>query len=285
MIISGREVGEKILLEIKKEIDQARTTPCLAVLLVGDHPASMSYIKMKRKACETVGIKSELFHYDPTVTQKEMADKIKALNADKNVHGILLQLPLPTQLDQEALISMISPDKDVDGFHPSNLGKLLAGFAPPFIPCTPLGIYTLLERSHFEMKGKNIVVLGRSRIVGMPLAALLSSKMYGNATVTVCHSQTKNLADHTQKADILIAAMGSPHFVTAAMIKEGSVIIDVGINRVEDPTREKGFRLVGDVVFEECFKKAQAITPVPGGVGPMTVAMLMYNTWQACSKS
>jgi methylenetetrahydrofolate dehydrogenase (NADP+) / methenyltetrahydrofolate cyclohydrolase len=285
MIISGKQVADQILSEIQEKIEsfQGSLKPHLAVVLVGNHPASMSYISMKQKACRKVGIKTTLHRFEDSISQEELTKAIEGLNKNSEVHGILLQLPLPYHLSQEHFIELISPQKDVDGFHPLNLGRLLAGETNGFIPCTPLGIYELLARSHIPLNGAHVVILGRSRIVGMPLAVLLSQKLGANSTVTICHSATKEMESHTQKADILVAAMGRAQFVKADMIKKGAVVIDVGINRIDDPLIAKGYRLVGDVAFDEVSQKAKAITPVPGGVGPMTVALLMQNTWKAFS--
>lgn len=285
-IISGRDIAENILLRLQKKIDATgiNQTPHLAVILVGDHPASLSYISMKRRACEKLGIDSELHHFDQTISEKQLREAIEQLNCDPYVHGILLQLPLPPHLRQETFIELISPKKDVDGFHPLNLGRLIVGEEPTFIPCTPLGVYELLKASTETIEGKNIVIVGRSRIVGMPLSILLSQKHRGNATVTLCHSATHALASHCNKADILIAAMGRAEMITEDYVKEGAIVIDVGINRVDAPETEKGYRLVGDVAFDRVKDKVSAITPVPGGVGPMTVAMLMQNTLQAFSE-
>jgi methylenetetrahydrofolate dehydrogenase (NADP+) / methenyltetrahydrofolate cyclohydrolase len=283
MILSGKQIADQILDEIQEKIQNGsrKRPPHLAVVLVGEHPASLSYIAMKQKACEKVGIESKLHHFQSTISQQELTEVIQKLNQDPKVDGILLQLPIPDHLSQEHFIELISPEKDVDGFHPINLGRLLAGETGGFIPCTPLGIYELLNRGQIVTKGAHVVILGRSRIVGMPLAVLLAQKQGANSTVTICHSASFNIKALAKEADILVAAMGKAEFVTADMVKEGAVVIDVGINRVEDPSKEKGYRLTGDVSFEAVSQKAKMITPVPGGVGPMTVALLMHNTWKA----
>lgn len=272
MIIDGKAIADSILEEIKASL---QTKPILTVLQVGDHPASTTYIAMKRKACAKVGIESKLVLLPKTISENDLLLEIETLNRGPT-SGILLQLPLPLHLDPHRLLEAIDPRKDVDGFHPINMGKLVLGL-PGFIPCTPLGIQVLLERSHISVEGKRVVIVGRSQIVGMPLATLLMQKRKGcNATVTVANSSTPNLAEVTNQADIVVAAIGKPLFIKKSMIKEGAVVIDVGINRI-------GNQLVGDVDFEEVKDKCSAITPVPGGVGPMTVAMLIHNTVLACA--
>ncbi len=272
MILSGKAVADEIKLELKAQIETLPSSPGLAVILVGNNPASESYIKMKRQACQAVGITSFFHPFPESIREDELLEFIQKQNADPKVDGILVQFPLPSHISTEKVIEAIDPNKDVDGFHPINMGKLLLGLKGGFIPCTPLGIKVLLERSHISVEGKDVVIVGRSQIVGKPLAALFLQNTRGcNATVTVIHSKSSHFVEHTKRADILIAAMGSPHFIKADMIKEGAVVVDVGINRLENS-------LVGDVDFNEVEKKCQAITPVPGGVGPMTVAMLLQNT-------
>ena len=250
-------------------------------MLVGDVPASQVYVRTKRKACEHVGLSSVLHTPAGDIPEAQLLALIDQLNDDPTVHGILIQLPLPDHVEEAKVIERLSPSKDVDGFHPSNVGKLVIGM-DTFKPCTPAGVQELLVRSGIEIAGKHAVVIGRSNIVGKPMANLLVQKHKdANATVTVCHSRTRDLATLTRQADILIAALGSPHIVTADMVKEGAVVIDVGINRVDDASAKKGYRIVGDVDFDAVSQVASAITPVPGGVGPMTVAMLMVNTLKA----
>ncbi len=256
-------------------------TPGLAAVLIGDDPASAIYVRNKGRACNEVGMFSETFHHPASTSQEELMDLMDRLNVDDRFHGILLQLPLPDHLDEAEVIESVIPPKDIDGIHPFNLGKLVQGM-PDFIPGTPAGIQQLLLRNGYDPAGQHVVVCGRSNIVGKPLSILLMQRREGsNATVTVCHTRTKNLADITRQADILVAAMGQPKAITADMVKEGAVVIDVGINRVDDNTRRQGYRLVGDVDFEAVADKAEAITPVPGGVGPMTIAMLLVNTLTA----
>ncbi|MCH9609478.1 MAG: Bifunctional protein FolD protein [Chlamydiales bacterium] len=275
MHISGKKIADKLLEGYRLEVERLGMRPKLAVVLVGKHAPSEAYVRMKEKACSKVGVDSPLFRFPENVSEKRVLDQVHALNQDSSVHGILVQLPLPEQIDESRIIDAIDPKKDVDGFHPVNLGKLLLGEEKGFIPCTPLGVQVLLEESKIATAGKHVVIVGRSNIVGKPLAALLMQKKKGaNATVTVVHSQTENLSEITRSADILIAAMGKPRFIRQEMVKEGAVVIDVGISRVEG-------KLIGDVDFESVSKKCQAITPVPGGVGPMTVAMLIHNTIQS----
>lgn len=280
-IIDGKLIASQIRQEIKQEIahleKKYHTRPGLAVILIGDDPASKIYVRNKEKACQEVGIDSEEYLLSTEISQNELFRLIDDLNKKPNIQGILVQLPLPKGFDKEEILSRISPAKDVDGFNPVNLGRLFAG-SPHFIPCTPLGIMELLNRQGIEVDGKQAVVIGRSLLVGRPTAWLLIQK---HATVTICHTHTKNLAQLTRQADIVIAACGRPGLIKAEMIKKGAVVIDVGINRVPDPSSEKGYRLVGDVVFEEVVRKASLITPVPGGVGPMTIAMLLKNTLKA----
>ena len=248
-------------------------------MLVGDHPASASYVRGKKKAAAEVGIESTVHRRADSISQHELLNLVRTLNTDDSVDGILVQLPLPDHIDQHAVIETIDPAKDVDGFHPQNLGRLLIGM-PQFVPATPAGIMVLLRRALDDLSGQRAVVVGRSNIVGKPLAALLMQRD-ANATVTVCHSRTRDLAAHTREADIVVAAVGQPKLITADMVREGVTVIDVGINRVDDDSRERGYRLVGDVDYDAVAPKAHAITPVPGGVGPMTIAMLLRNTLRA----
>jgi methylenetetrahydrofolate dehydrogenase (NADP+) / methenyltetrahydrofolate cyclohydrolase len=259
-------------------------TPALAVVLIGDNPASASYVGSKVKACAECGIKSIKKEADESISETELLSMINDLNKDASVHGILVQLPLPDHIDENRVIETIHPDKDVDGFHPVNTGRLVAGIAC-LTPCTPAGIPELISRSGYEIPGKHAVIIGRSNIVGKPLMNLLVQKgKNANCTVTCCHSGTPDLATYTKQADILIAAIGVAEFVTADMVKPGALVVDVGINRVDDDSRERGYRLVGDVDFDSVSKVAEAISPVPGGVGPMTVAMLMKNTVAAATR-
>ena len=280
-IISGKAIAEQMRGELVQQIAALRergVRPGLAVVLVGEDPASEVYVRNKRRTCEELGIASFAHDLPANCTEKRLLNLIGKLNEDPRVHGILVQMPLPKHISEAQVLNAIAPEKDVDGFHPVNVGKLLNG-EPAFAPCTPAGCQELLMRSGNDPAGKHVVILGRSNIVGKPLAALLMQKAAGaNATVTVCHSRTRNLAAITRQADILVAAIGIPEFVKGRMIKERAVVIDVGINRIEDPTRASGTRLVGDVDFAQAVKKARAITPVPGGVGPMTIIMLMKNT-------
>jgi methylenetetrahydrofolate dehydrogenase (NADP+)/methenyltetrahydrofolate cyclohydrolase len=261
--------------------DGSDSRPTIALIRVGEDPASKVYVKSKVKACEYCGIESRNIHLPEDTPEDEVLGLLDQLNRDPDVNGILLQLPVPKQIDSDKAINLIDPMKDVDGFHPENLGRLAAGH-PRFVACTPLGIMELLLRNGVETSGKRAVVIGRSVIVGKPMALLLSLKgPGGDATVTVCHSRTDDIAAYTREADIVVAAMGRPGFLTADMVKEGAAVVDVGINRVDDPAAKKGYRIVGDVDFETVAEKTSFITPVPGGVGPMTVAMLMANTYRA----
>ena len=260
-------------------------TPGLAAVLVGDNPASSTYVRMKGKACDEAGLYHETIRLKSETTEAELLALIERLNADHKIHGILVQLPLPKQIDAQRVLHRVSPGKDVDGFHPENVGKVSIGDPTGFRPATPYGVQQLLVKSGIETKGRHAVIVGRSNIVGRPMAALLlQDGPGGNATVTVCHSRTRDIRSVTRLADILIVAIGKPEFVTGDMIKPGAVVIDVGVNRVEDPSTKKGYRLVGDVQFAEAKQVAGAITPVPGGVGPMTITMLLYNTVQAASQ-
>lgn len=284
-ILSGKELAETMRQEIKQEIDELKEkynlVPGLAVVLIGDNPASVSYVRGKEKACAAVGILSREYKFDTDYREGELLKLIKDLNQDSVIHGILVQLPLPDHINEESVLYAIDPDKDVDGFHPVNIGRLMIG-APGFLPCTPHGIQQLMLRNGIEVAGKHVVIVGRSNIVGKPLAMLLVQKKEGaNATITMCHTGTKNMADLTRQADILVVAAGRAHTVNADMVKPGAVVIDVGVNRIADATKKSGYRLIGDVEFEEVSAKASAITPVPGGVGPMTITMLLYNTVQS----
>lgn len=286
--ISGAEIAEQIRTELRTEIAALKergVTPGLAVVLVGDDPASQSYVRTKGKACEELGVFSQTIVRPSSTPEDELLALIDSLNADPRIHGILVQLPLPKHIDENKVILRIDPDKDVDGFHPINVGKMLIG-EPGFLPCTPHGIQEMLVRSGNDPEGKHVVVVGRSNIVGKPVAAILVQKKKGaNATVTIAHSRTKDLASVTRTADILIAAIGSPKLIKADMVKEGAVVIDVGSNRIEDPSAKRGYRWVGDVDFDAVKEKASAITPVPGGVGPMTIVMLMKNTILSASRT
>ncbi len=282
-IIDGKALAQRVREQIAREVEERLAAglprPGLATVLVGDNPASQVYVRMKHKACEQVGIRSFGYTLPATASQEEVENLVAELNANPEVHGILVQLPLPPGLDEERVLGRIDLRKDVDGFHPLNIGRLAQkGREPLFVPCTPLGILFMLDEVGVTLEGAEAVVLGRSNIVGMPMALLLLRR---NATVTVCHSRTRDLPAVTQRADVLIAAVGRPEMVRADWVKPGAVVIDVGVNRVEDPTTEKGYRLVGDVAFEEVKEVAGAISPVPGGVGPMTIAMLLKNTLRA----
>ena len=283
-IISGPEVSAEIYGELRERIEKLKsegTTPGLAVILVGDDPASQVYVRNKGKKCEELGMHSETIVLPKETTEEELLARIDALNKDPSIHGFLVQLPLPKHIDEDKVIEAIDPSKDVDGFHPMNVGRMLIG-KPGFLPATPAGVQQMLVRSGVETAGKHVVIVGRSNIVGKPMAALLVQRGFGaDATVTIVHSKTKDLASITRQADILIVAIGKPRFVTADMVKDGAVVIDVGTNRIDDPTHPKGSRLVGDVDFDNVKEKVSAITPVPGGVGPMTICMLMANAVKA----
>jgi len=284
-IIDGTAVGKAMRAELAAEIAALKgrgVTPGLAVVLIGENPASQVYVRMKGKACQEAGLYHETLKLPKETTEGNLLGLIERLNADHKIHGILVQLPLPPQINAQRVLHRIDPAKDVDGFHPENVGKVSIGDASGFRPATPYGVQQLLVRSGVETTGRHAVVLGRSNIVGRPMAALLlQDGPGGNATVTVCHSRTRDIGGITRQADILIVAIGKPEFVTGEMIKPGGVVIDVGVNRVEDPSLKQGYRLVGDVRFAEAKRVAGAITPVPGGVGPMTITMLLYNTVQA----
>jgi methylenetetrahydrofolate dehydrogenase (NADP+)/methenyltetrahydrofolate cyclohydrolase len=287
-LIDGAAVATRIRAEVAREamaLAARGVTPGLTVVLVGGDPASAAYVAAKEKACAEVGIRSETTRLSAAALQLDVLAVVQRLNEDSSVHGILVQMPLPRHIEPEAIIQCVRPEKDVDGFHPVNLGKLLAGSTDGFAPCTPAGIQRLLREYGVETRGADCVIVGRSNIVGKPLAALLMRQGSGaDATVTVCHSRTRDLAAHTRRADILIVAAGRPRMITAEMVKAGAVVVDVGVNRVPDPQRKSGARLVGDVDFESVSRVASMITPVPGGVGPMTIAMLLTNTVRAASR-
>ena len=286
-LINGNEIAQSIIEELKIEVSQIQDKkPCVVFIRVGEDPASISYVSKKEKTAATIGIESRLQLYPESITQEELLQEISLINEDSEIHGILVQAPLPNHIDERTIFNHVSPDKDVDGFNASNLGKLCQEQEDAFISCTPAGIIELIKRKNIPTEGKHVVVVGRSLIVGKPTGMLFLRKGFpGNATVTFCHSRTPDLENHTRRADILIAAIGKPQFVTKDMVKEGATVIDVGINRIEDSNKKSGFRLVGDVDFEEVAPKTKFITPVPGGVGPMTVAMLMKNTVQAFKRS
>ena len=285
-IIDGKQIALDVrsgVAEKVAELKKKGVTPCLAVILVGENPASVSYVTGKRKALAEAGMLDRSEVLPETTTEAELLALIDKLNKDATVHGLLVQLPLPKHINEDNVIMAISPEKDVDGFHPVNVGNLVIG-KKAFLPCTPHGIIVLLERMGIETSGKHAVVIGRSNIVGKPVSLLLARKET-NCTVTICHTGTKNMAEITRQADILVAAAGRPGTVTADMVKDGAVVIDVGVNRIPDSTKKSGFRLVGDCCFDEVSEKASYITPVPGGVGPMTIAMLIYNTLEAAENT
>jgi methylenetetrahydrofolate dehydrogenase (NADP+)/methenyltetrahydrofolate cyclohydrolase len=287
-IIDGKQIAADIREELKTEVaalkDQG-VTPGLGVILVGDDPASNSYVSAKEKACKDIGIYSDDNRLPADTTQEALLALVERMNQDPKINGILVQLPLPKHINESAVLVAIDPDKDVDGFHPMNVGKMMIGEAA-FLPCTPHGVVQMLKRSGVETSGAHVVVVGRSNIVGKPVANMLLQKKEGaNATVTLCHTRTKDLGFHTRQADIIIAASGWPKTITADMVKDGAVVIDVGVNRVEDSSRERGYRLVGDVDFDAVKEKAAMITPVPGGVGPMTITMLLYNTVESAKRA
>ena len=284
-LIDGKKIGQAMRAELRPEIAALRqrgVTPGLAVVLVGEDPASQVYVRMKGRACDDLGMRSETIRLPADAAEVELLAVIERLNADPEIHGILVQLPLPKQINETRVLHRIVPGKDVDGFHPENVGKVAIGDPTGFRPATPYGVQQLLVRSGVPTSGAHAVIVGRSNIVGRPMASLLLHKGKGaDATVTVCHSRTRDIGAVTRQADVLIVAMGKPEFVRGDMVKPGAVVIDVGVNRVDDATTEKGYRLVGDVAFEEAAAVAARITPVPGGVGPMTITMLLYNTVQA----
>ena len=288
-VLDGTALAQEVRAEVAAAVAglkrDARVTAGLAAVLVGEDPASAVYVRNKGRACAEAGMFSETFHLPGSTSQAELLGLLESLNADARFHGILVQLPLPPHIDEDTAIEAVLPTKDIDGIHPYNLGKLARG-APEFIPGTPAGIQQILLRHGYDPDGRHVVICGRSNIVGKPLAMLLMQRRPGsNATVTVCHTHTRNLADITRQADILVAAIGEPRAITADMVAEGAVVIDVGINQVEDATRRRGYRLVGDVDYGPVSEKAEAITPVPGGVGPMTIAMLLVNTLTAARNS
>ena len=284
-LIDGTAIGKAMRAELAGDIAalaKKGVKPGLAVVLVGENPASQVYVRMKGKACEEAGMHSETIRLPAETSEADLLAVVDRLNADPRIHGMLVQLPLPKHINSERVLLRIDPAKDVDGFHPVNVGKVSIGDPTGFRPATPYGVQQLLLRTNVETKGAHAVIVGRSNIVGRPMAALLlQNGPGGNATVTVCHSNTRDIASVTRQADILIVAIGKPEFVTGNMVKPGAVVIDVGVNRVDDPSNKNGYRLVGDVQFAEAKKVASAITPVPGGVGPMTITMLLYNTVQA----
>jgi len=287
-IIDGKQVAADMRVELKAEVAKLKEqgiVPGLGVILVGEDPASKSYVTAKERACEEMGIYSDDNRLSDDISQQELMQKVRDMNNDPKINGILVQLPLPRHLNEAEVLLTIDPTKDVDGFHPMNVGKMVVG-EEAFLPCTPHGVIQLLIRSGVKIEGANVVIVGRSNIVGKPLANMLIQKnAKGNATVTVCHTRTKDLANQTRRADILIAAAGRPNTITADMVKEGVVVIDVGVNRVDDATKKRGYRLVGDVDFEAVKEKASLITPVPGGVGPMTITMLLYNTVESAKRA
>ena len=287
-IIDGKQVAADMRAELKTQVANLKKdniVPGLAVVLVGEDPASKSYVTAKERACENLGIFSDDNRLPADTSQDDLMALIEKLNKDPEINGILVQLPLPKHLNESEVLLAIDPAKDVDGFHPVNVGKMVVG-EKAFLPCTPHGIIQLLMRSGVQLEGAEVVVVGRSNIVGKPIANMLIQKSpTGNATVTVCHTRTKNLAEHVRRADIIIAAAGRPNTVTADMVKDGAVVIDVGVNRVEDASKKRGYRLVGDVDFEAIAQKASLITPVPGGVGPMTITMLLYNTVESAKRA
>ena len=282
---TAADIKEEIALEVRELKDNGHKTPHLAAIIVGNNGASITYVNAKVKACERVGFESTLIRLPEEVTEDDLLNEIAILNIDNDIDGFIVQLPLPKHIDEQKVLMAVNPDKDVDGFHPTNVGKMALNL-PTFISATPFGILELLGRYNVETSGKHVVVLGRSHIVGSPMSILLSQKRkVGNATVTMCHSRTKNLKELTLQADIIIAAIGIPEFLKADMVKNSVTVIDVGITRLADSSKKSGFRLVGDVAFEEVSKKAEFITPVPGGVGPMTIAMLLKNTLLACKRN
>jgi len=282
--LASQAIKEELRLLVAQRVAEGKKVPHLAAILIGNNGASATYVAAKVKACEETGFKSTLIKFEDTISEESLLAKIDALNKDVDIDGILVQLPLPIHIAEEKIITAIDPEKDVDGFHPINLGRMVQGQAS-FIPATPYGIMLLLEHFIVDTAGKHAVVIGRSNIVGRPLSILLSANAKpGNCTVTLCHSKTKELSTHCKQADIIVAALGKAEFLKPEMVKEGAIVIDVGITRVTDNTKKSGFRLLGDVHFETVSKKCEWITPVPGGVGPMTIAALLKNTFQACVK-
>ena len=285
VIIDGKQVAADVRAEVANKVAELKKkgiAPCLAVILVGENPASVSYVTGKQKALAEVGMVDRSVHLPESTSEEELLKLIDQLNADDTVHGILVQLPLPKHINEEKVIMAISPEKDVDGFHPVSVGNLMIG-RPGFLPCTPHGIIVLLKKAGIETSGKHAVVIGRSNIVGKPVSILLARKDT-NCTVTMCHTGTKNMAEITRQADIIVVASGHPHTLTADMVKDGAVVIDVGVNRIPDSTKRSGFRLIGDCDFDDLKEKTSFITPVPGGVGPMTIAMLMQNTLESAER-
>ncbi len=285
VVIDGKQVAADVRAEVAEKVAELKkkgVAPCLAVILVGENPASVSYVTGKQKALAEVGMTDRSVHLPESTTEAELLKLIDELNKDDSVHGILVQLPLPKHINEEKVIMAISPEKDVDGFHPVSVGNLMIG-RPGFLPCTPHGIIVLLKKAGIETSGKHAVVIGRSNIVGKPVSILLARKDV-NCTVTMCHTGTKNMAEITRQADIIVVASGHPHTLTGDMVKEGAVVIDVGVNRIPDSTKKSGFRLIGDCDFDDLKEKTSFITPVPGGVGPMTIAMLMQNTLESAER-
>ena len=282
VIIDGKQIAADVRADVAAKVAQLKKKgilPCLAVILVGENPASVSYVTGKRKALAEVGMADRSIQLPESTSQAELLELIASLNADASVHGILVQLPLPKHIDEDKVIMAIDPSKDVDGFHPVSVGNLMIG-RPGFLPCTPHGIIVLLKKMGIETSGKHAVVIGRSNIVGKPVSILLARKDV-NCTVTMCHTGTKNMAEITRQADIIVVASGHPHTLTGDMVREGAVVIDVGVNRIPDSSKKSGFRLIGDCDFDDLVEKTSFITPVPGGVGPMTIAMLMQNTLES----
>jgi methylenetetrahydrofolate dehydrogenase (NADP+)/methenyltetrahydrofolate cyclohydrolase len=286
-ILDGKEIARQIRMELAEEVAALKGlghTPGLGVLLVGDHPASRSYVTAKEKACAEIGMLSREVHLPASATREAILDAVHAFNNAADIHGILVQLPLPNAAIEQEILQAVDPDKDVDGFHPVNVGRMVLGL-PAYWPCTPHGILQMLKRSGIPVSGRHVVVLGRSNIVGRPVSILLSMKhALGNATVTICHTGSRQTAELARQADIVIAAAGRPKTLTADMVKPGAVVIDVGVNRIEDPSHPRGHRLVGDADYDALLPVASAITPVPGGVGPMTIAMLLFNTVQSARR-
>ena len=285
VVIDGKQVAADVRAEVARKVAELKkkgVAPCLAVILVGENPASVSYVTGKQKALAEVGMTDRSVHLPESTTEAELLKLIDELNKDESVHGILVQLPLPKHINEEKVIMAISPEKDVDGFHPVSVGNLMIG-RPGFLPCTPHGIIVLLKKAGIETSGKHAVVIGRSNIVGKPVSILLARKDV-NCTVTMCHTGTKNMAEITRQADIIVVASGHPHTLTGDMVKEGAVVIDVGVNRIPDSSKKSGFRLIGDCDFDDLKEKTSFITPVPGGVGPMTIAMLMQNTLESAER-
>ena len=287
-IIDGKQVAADIRAELKAQVQQLKTRgiiPGLGVILVGDDPASQSYVTAKERACAEIGMYSDDNRLPATTTQSELMTCVRQMNVDPKIHGILVQLPLPKPLNETEVLLAIDPDKDVDGFHPMNVGRMVLG-QKAYLPCTPHGVVQLLMRYGVKLKGAHVVIVGRSNIVGKPLANMLAQKNdTANATVTLCHTGTRDIGYFTRQADVVVAAAGRPNTITADMIKAGAVVIDVGVNRIKDPSKKSGFRLVGDVDFEAVKDKASLITPVPGGVGPMTITMLLFNTVESATRT